>query len=51
MKNKYLFHLSVEKDNPDTPLKTITANDFTIYPLKSNVNPEMIQILKNQITI
>lgn len=46
MKNKYLFHLSVEKDNPDTPLKTITANDFTIYPLKSNVNPEMIQTLE-----
>tara|TARA_B100000519_G_scaffold193224_1_gene195560 strand:+ start:377 stop:1627 length:1251 start_codon:yes stop_codon:yes gene_type:complete len=33
---QYLFHLQV-KSSPLTPLSTITAKDFKIYPLKKNI--------------
>ena len=38
---QYLFHLQVE-NNPMDPLTTITAEDFEIYPLKKNIDPETI---------
>ena len=38
---QYLFHLQVE-NNPMEPLTTITAEDFEIYPLKKNIDPETI---------
>jgi len=38
---QYLFHLQVE-NNPMEPLTTITAEDFEIYPLKKDIDPETI---------
>ena len=37
----YLFHLQVES-KPNEPLTTITAEDFEIYPLKKDIDPETI---------
>lgn len=45
-KKNYLFYLNVE--NNDQPIKTITANDFQIFPLKENIDPDLIkEINKN----
>lgn len=37
----YLFYLNVE--NVDQPIKTITAGDFQIFPLKKNIDPDLIK--------
>ena len=37
----YLFHLQVES-KPTEPLTTVTAEDFEIYPLKKEIDPETI---------
>ena len=41
---QYLFHLKVENSDIE-PLTTITANDFEIYPLKKNINPEELDTI------
>lgn len=38
---EYLFQLIVE--NTSEPIKTITANDFKIYRLKKNIDPNLIE--------
>lgn len=38
---QYLFHLNVE--NTSVPIQTITADDFKIYRLKKNIDPNLIQ--------
>ena len=38
---QYLFHLKVENKTME-PLTTITAEDFNIYPLKKDVDPDTI---------
>ena len=38
---QYLFYLNVE--NVDQPVKTITAGDFQIFPLKKNIDPDLIK--------
>jgi DNA-directed RNA polymerase subunit L len=38
---QYLFHLNV-KNSELTPVTTVTAKDFEIYPLKKNVDPTLI---------
>jgi DNA-directed RNA polymerase subunit L len=39
---QYLFHLNV-KNSELTPVTTITAKDFEIYPLKKNIDPNLIE--------
>ena len=41
-KKQYLFKLSVI-NSVESPITSITANDFEIYPLKDSVNHELIQ--------
>tara|TARA_B100000902_G_C27258607_1_gene889378 strand:- start:326 stop:1558 length:1233 start_codon:yes stop_codon:yes gene_type:complete len=38
---QYLFYLNVE--NIDQPIKTITAGDINIYPLKKNIDPDLLK--------
>jgi len=38
---QYLFYLNVE--NVEQPVKTITAGDFQIFPLKENIDPDLIK--------
>ncbi len=47
MKN-YLFELKVEHDNNDV-FKFITANDFSIYPLKSDIQKRISNIDEDEI--
>jgi len=42
-KKQYLFYLKVESDNT-IPLKTITAKDFMIYPLKENIDSKEVKL-------
>lgn len=37
----YLFHLNVE--NINEPVKTITAENINIYPLKKNIDPDLLK--------
>ena len=39
---QYLFHLKV-KNSELTPVTTVTAKDFEIYPLKKNIDPTLIE--------
>lgn len=39
---QYLFHLNV-KNSELTPVTTVTAKDFEIYPLKKNIDPTLIE--------
>ena len=41
---QYLFYLNVQ--NTSDPIKTITAADFQIYPLKKNIDHNLIQEIK-----
>jgi len=44
-KKQHLFHLNVE-ESQEIPIRTITASDFRIYPLKGTVIPEEITEMK-----
>jgi DNA-directed RNA polymerase subunit L len=39
---QFLFHLNVVS-NQSEPITTVTANDFDIYPLKTTVDPSLIE--------
>tara|TARA_B100001094_G_scaffold249792_1_gene247167 strand:+ start:7330 stop:8553 length:1224 start_codon:yes stop_codon:yes gene_type:complete len=41
-KKNYLFSLKVE-EAVDLPIRNVTANDFQIFPLKQDVNPDEIK--------
>jgi len=41
---QYLFYLNVK--NTSEPIKTITAKDIDIFPLKKNVDPNLIEEIK-----
>lgn len=44
-KQQYLFYLNVS-ESPDSPIRTVTASDFQIYPLKQDIDPNEIKELQ-----
>ena len=44
-KQQYLFYLNVS-ESPDSPIRTVTASDFLIYPLKQDIDPNEIKELQ-----